>query len=90
MVQTRFATGRAMFTPWMFSSRALEEQWVQRATRRAGGKGRQVASRKLQAGDGYGTIGQQTKLCQRPVPNICHVPGPPKFSLVTTSQCVTM
>jgi hypothetical protein len=36
MVQTRFATGRAMFIHWMFSSRALGEQWVQRGTRRAG------------------------------------------------------
>jgi hypothetical protein len=34
-------------------------QWVQRAIRRAGGNGRQVASRNLQAGGGYGAIGQQ-------------------------------
>jgi len=64
MVQTRFATGRARFIQRMFSSRALGEQWVQRATRRAGGNGSQVASRKLRAGGGYGTIGQQTERLQ--------------------------
>ncbi len=58
---TRFATGRAMFINWMFSNRALGEQWVHRATRRAGGNGRQMASRKIQEGGGYGTIGQQTE-----------------------------
>ncbi len=50
MVSTHFATGRAMFVHWMFSNRALGEQWVQRATKRADGNGRQVASRKLEAG----------------------------------------
>jgi hypothetical protein len=64
VVQTRFATGRAMFIHWMFSNRALGEQLVHRATRMAGGNGRQVASRKLQAGGGYGTIGQQTERLQ--------------------------
>jgi hypothetical protein len=78
MVQTRFATGRAMFIQWMFSNRALGEQWVQRATRRAGSNGRQVASRKLQAGGGYGTIGQQTDRLQPtkhrlPTPFTLHV-----------------
>jgi hypothetical protein len=61
MVQTRFATYRAMFIQWIFSSRALGEQWEQRATRRTGSNGRQVESWKLQAGGGYGTIGQQTE-----------------------------
>jgi hypothetical protein len=37
---------------------------VHRAKRRAGGNGRQVAYRKLQAGGGYGTIGQQTERLQ--------------------------
>jgi hypothetical protein len=48
-----------MFIQWMFSSKALGEKWVQRAIRRAGGNGRQVASRNLQAGGGYGAIGEQ-------------------------------
>ncbi len=61
MDQTRFATGRAMFVYWMFSNRALGEHWV---TRRACGNGRQAASRKLQAGGGYGTIGQHTERLQ--------------------------
>jgi hypothetical protein len=48
----------------VFLNRALGEQWVQRATRRAGSNGRQVASRKLQAEGGYGTIGQRTERLQ--------------------------
>jgi hypothetical protein len=62
MVQTRFATGRAMFIHWMFSNRALGEQWVQRAKRMAGGNGRQVASRKLRGqGVGMGRLDSRLK-----------------------------
>jgi hypothetical protein len=63
-LQTRFTTGRAMFIHWMFSNRALGDSG---RTGQQGGQavmGGKWQTRLLQAGGGYGTIGQQAERLQ--------------------------